>query len=78
MLLSELHGRPLYSDKGATYVGKVEDVIVDVENGHITKLTTERVSTAMPRAKAEEIIHEKGIDYKNVKEVGDIIIIESL
>ncbi|ODS37944.1 MAG: hypothetical protein A7316_08810 [Candidatus Altiarchaeales archaeon WOR_SM1_86-2] len=74
--LSELHGKSVYTDKGAGYIGKVADVLLNAKDGEIMKLTTEGISTTMPRDEVERILHEKGIDYKDVKEVGDIIIVE--
>jgi len=63
----------IFSD-GGKYLGKVYDIIVDVEKGEIARLTLEAISAAS-RDEAQRIIREKTILYKNVKSVEDVVVV---
>ena len=69
--ISELFGMSVYSDK-AVFLGKVEDVVLDVTNKKISGLALSNVN--------KDVIDTKNyqgviIPYRIVKEVGDIIIV---
>ena len=65
--ISELFGMSVYSDK-AVFLGKVEDVVLDVTNKKISGLALTNVNTG-----ALDIKNYQGvvIPYRIVKEVGD-------
>ncbi len=71
--LSKLYGMDIFSDSGK-YLGKVYDIIIDVEKGEIVRLTLESIH-AVSRSEAQRIIKEKTILYKNVKSVEDVIVV---
>ena len=72
--ISELFGMNVYSDK-AVFLGKVEDVVLDVTNKKISGLALTNVN--------KDVIDTKNyqgviIPYRIVKEVGDIIIVRRI
>ncbi|HJJ43422.1 MAG TPA: PRC-barrel domain-containing protein [Methanocorpusculum sp.] len=72
--ISELFGMSVYSDK-AVFLGKVEDVVLDVTNKKISGLALANVN--------KDVIDTKNyqgviIPYRIVKEVGDIIIVRHI
>jgi len=71
--MSKLYGMDIFSD-GGKYLGKVFDIIVDVEKGDVVRLTLESIHAAS-RDEAQRIIKEKTILYKNVKSVEDVIVV---
>jgi sporulation protein YlmC with PRC-barrel domain len=73
MRMSKLYGMDIFSD-GGKYLGKVFDIVVDVEKGDVVRLTLESIHAAS-REEAQRIIREKTILYKNVKSVEDVIVV---
>ncbi|MEM3543450.1 MAG: PRC-barrel domain-containing protein [Candidatus Micrarchaeia archaeon] len=71
--LSKLYGMDIFSDAGK-YLGKVYDIIVDVEKGEVVRLTLESIHTAS-REDAQRIIKEKTVLYKNVRSLEDVIVV---
>ncbi|MEM3430990.1 MAG: PRC-barrel domain-containing protein [Candidatus Micrarchaeia archaeon] len=71
--LSKLYGMDIFSDSGK-YLGKVYDIIVDVEKGEVVRLTLESIHTAS-REEAQRIIKEKTVLYKNVRSLEDVIVV---
>ena len=71
--LSKLYGMDIFSDAGK-YLGKVYDIIVDVEKGEVVRLTLESIHTAS-REEAQRIIKEKTVLYKNVRSLEDVIVV---
>lgn len=72
--ISQLFGMNVYSDK-AVYLGKVEDVVLDVTNKKISWLALTNVN--------RDVIDTKNfngvlIPYRIVKEVGDIVLIRHI
>jgi sporulation protein YlmC with PRC-barrel domain len=71
--VSQLIGLDIYTDS-AQYVGKVYDVILDLEKGEIVRLTMQPINAAS-KDQAAKIFKEKTILYKSVKAVEKIIIV---
>lgn len=71
--LSKLYGMDIYSD-GAEYVGKVNDVILNLEKGEIIRITTDPLRGVL-KADAKKMLREKSVLYKNVVSVRDIMIV---
>jgi sporulation protein YlmC with PRC-barrel domain len=71
--ISELYGLDIYATDGK-YVGKVNDVIINLEKGEIVRITTEPLRL-VSKKKAKDVLKEKSILYKNVQTVGDIVIV---
>lgn len=73
MHLSELYGLDIYSE-GAKYIGKVNDIIINLETGQIVRLTTEPLRS-VSKEKAKGVLRDKSVLYRNVSAVGDIVIL---
>jgi sporulation protein YlmC with PRC-barrel domain len=70
---SRLYGLDIYNADGA-YVGKVHDLIVNLEEGQLVRMTTEPLRT-LDREQLPEVMQKKSILYKRVKSVQDIVLI---
>lgn len=73
MHISELYGIDIYGEN-ARYVGKVNDIILNLETGKLVRLTTEPLRS-VSKEKAKSVLKEKSVLYKNVAAVGDIVIL---
>lgn len=71
--VSKLYGMDIFSDAGK-YLGKVYDIIIDVEKGEVVRLTLEPIH-ATTREEAARVLREKTLLYKNVKSVEDVVIV---
>ncbi|MDD5317941.1 MAG: PRC-barrel domain-containing protein [Candidatus ainarchaeum sp.] len=71
--LSRLYGMDIYSD-GGKYLGRVQDLILDLEKGEILRITLEPLSS-VTREDAKKILREKSVLYKNVKSVEDVVMV---
>lgn len=70
--LSSLYGQDLYTDRGI-YVGKIEDVSVDIKEKRISGLAVKNVNTnAFNMGKKKGVI----IPYRWVTAIGDIVLIK--
>lgn len=66
----------IYTEK-AQHIGRVEDVILNLENGEIMRLSLRSFKGgALPADEVKRVLQSESIGYNEVKEVGDIIIIE--
>jgi len=71
--LSRLYGMDIYSD-GGKYLGRVQDLIIDLEKGEILRITLDPLQS-VTREDAKKILRERSILYKNVKSVEDVIMV---
>jgi sporulation protein YlmC with PRC-barrel domain len=70
--LSSLYGQDLYTDRGI-YVGKIEDVSVDIKEKRVSGLAVKGVSpTAFTVGRKKGVI----IPYRWVTAIGDIVLIK--
>lgn len=75
MKISQLIGMEVYADN-ARYLGKVYDIILDLQKGEVVRLTLEPIKVAS-KEEAKRVFHEKTIMYKSVKAVDRIILTSS-
>ncbi len=73
--LSQLIGMDIYTDN-AQFVGKVYDVILDLQKGEVVRLTLEPIKVAS-KEEAKRVFKEKTVMYKSVKAVEKIIIVST-
>jgi len=73
MRLSKLYGMDIYTDE-AGHIGKVNDVILNLEKGEIVRLTTETLKAAS-KEEAAMVLRDKSVLYKNVRSAKDILIV---
>lgn len=75
--LSELYGLDIYT-QNAKFVGSVEDIIVDSDEGKVVRLITERIkNNILTRDNAEQMIR-KSVGYNKVLTLGDIVIVSEI
>ena len=72
--LSKMYGLDIYTDNGK-YLGRVHDLIIDLEKGEIVRLTLEPLNFLVSKDEAMRILREKSLLYKNVKSVSDVVIV---
>lgn len=75
MKISDIYHMDIYSDNGQ-YLGDVQDVVVDLERGEISRLLM--VSWKNARSDMKNLLKQKSILYKNVRNVGDVVLVSSL
>ncbi|MBN2250466.1 MAG: PRC-barrel domain-containing protein [Candidatus Altiarchaeota archaeon] len=72
--VSQLYGMDIYTEK-AEYVGKVEDVILNLENAEVMRLSLKSFRAhTLPSDDVRKIIQEESVGYNDIIRVGDIII----
>ncbi|MDE1761960.1 MAG: PRC-barrel domain-containing protein [Candidatus Micrarchaeota archaeon] len=64
----------IYSDSGQ-YLGDVQDVIVDLEKGELSRLLT--IPWKNAKGDVKVVLRQKSILYKNVKNVGDVVLVST-
>ena len=74
--VSALMGLDVFTDT-AKFVGKVYDIIIDLQKGEVTRLTLEPIKVAN-KDDARRIFKEKTILYKSVKAVEKIVIVSAI
>ena len=74
MKLSEIYRMDIYSDAGQ-YLGEVQDVIIDLEHGEVSRLLM--VPWRNTKGDAKVTLRNKSILYKNVKNVSDVVLVSS-
>jgi sporulation protein YlmC with PRC-barrel domain len=73
--IADLYGMDIFTTSGK-FVGKVQDVIVDLEKGEVIRISMEPLNSISSREEARQVLKDKSILYKKVKSVGDVIIVE--
>ncbi len=74
MKLSEIYRMDIYSDSGQ-YLGEVQDLILDLEKGEVSRLLT--VPWKNAKGEVNSLIKKKSILYKSVKNVGDVVLVSA-
>ena len=74
--LSDNYGMDIYTQK-ASYVGKVEDIILNLEKGDIMRLSLKPLrGDVSSNEDVKRILQQESIPYNEVLEVGDVILVE--
>jgi len=71
--ISSIIGLKVYTDEGR-YIGKVEDLVIDMDSRMITKIAVVEYNKAIIDKKAPGIL----LPYRIVKSVGDIVIVKDI
>ena len=64
----------IYSDAGQ-YLGEVQDIIIDLEKGEVSRLLM--VPWKTEKGDVRTILRQKSILYKSVKNVGDVVLVSA-
>lgn len=71
--LSELYGMDMYTRSGK-YVGRVEDVILNLERGEVMRLSLRSFKGDISADNGKKILQDETIGYNEVEAVDDIIL----
>ncbi len=71
--LSRMYGMDIFSGE-AGYIGKVNDMIINLEAGEVVRLTTVPLRDIM-QSNAKDILQKNSVLFKRVKSVKDIVLI---
>ena len=71
--LSQMYGMDIYSAE-AGYIGKVNDMILDIESGEVVRLTTAPIRSIMS-SDSKQMIQKNSVLYKRVTSVRDIVLL---
>jgi len=71
--LSRMYGMDIFSGE-AGYIGKVNDMIINIEAGEVVRLTTVPLRDIM-QSDAKNILQKNSVLFKRVKSVKDIVLI---
>ncbi len=74
MKISEIYRMDVYSDSGQ-YLGDVQDVVVDLEKGEISRLLMTPWKSV--KGDAGGMLKKKSILYKSVKNIGDVVLVST-
>jgi len=72
LYLSQLYGKEIVTYSGKK-LGRVGDVIIDSEAGKVVKLCLQQITNT---SAAPEILKRFSINYEDVLEVGDVVIVQ--
>ena len=75
MKISEIYNMDIYSDAGQ-YLGEVHDAIIDLERGEVSRLLMEEWKS-VDRDEAKKILQQKSILFRNIKNIGDVVLISA-
>jgi sporulation protein YlmC with PRC-barrel domain len=75
--ISSLYGMDVFSLKGE-YVGKVQDVILNLEKGSIMSMCLKPFrESSTDSAEVKRILKEESISYDNVSTVGEVVLVKT-
>jgi sporulation protein YlmC with PRC-barrel domain len=74
LLLSELYGKQIISNTGSI-LGKVEDIIIDFEQGRIASLLLVRSDELIRSEHTSRAFAKNSVKYERVKSVDETIIV---
>ena len=72
MKISKVYGMDIYTDAGK-FLGRVQDVLIDLEQGKIIRLVMEPLSN-ISREEAKRILKERSVLYSSVKNIEDVVV----
>ena len=72
--VSQLYGKDIFTEK-AEFVGKVGDVILNLETGEVMRLSLRPFNAReLPRDEVKKIVQEESIGFDEVVKMSDILI----
>ncbi|GEM_PF-504635 len=75
--LSEFYGLDVYSLRGE-YVGKVEDVVLNLEKGMVMSLCLKPLRGMSPGSTdVKKVLREESISYTDVSAVNEVVLIKN-
>jgi sporulation protein YlmC with PRC-barrel domain len=74
VLLSDLYGKEIITTTGKI-LGKVEDMIIDFEQGAVHSLLLTKIDNIIRSEKTPDMINKNSVNYTRVKSVSETIIV---
>lgn len=74
LLLSDLYGKEIITTTGKK-LGKVEDLILDFEEGVVHSLLLTKIDNIIRSTKTPDMIAKNSVNYSRVKSVSETIIV---
>ena len=71
--VSKIYGMDIYTD-GGKFLGRVQDVLLDLEQGKIVRIVMEPLSN-VSKEEAKRVLREKSVLYSSVKSVEDVVVV---
>ena len=72
--LSSLYDKKVYDDEGV-FLGKVNDIIVDLESGRVIKLLLAPFKGSNENKR--KILRDKSVDFEKVISISDIVVVKT-
>lgn len=63
----------IYTD-GGRFLGKVQDVIIDLESGEVVRLTMDPLNS-VSKEEAKKILRDRSVLFKSVKSIEDVVVV---
>ncbi|MEM2962943.1 MAG: PRC-barrel domain-containing protein [Candidatus Anstonellales archaeon] len=73
MALSSIYGMDIYTD-GGRFLGKVQDIIIDLEAGEVVRLTMEPLNV-VSKEEAKKILRDRSVLFKSVRSIEDVVVV---
>ncbi|MGD0729143.1 MAG: PRC-barrel domain-containing protein [Candidatus Micrarchaeaceae archaeon] len=73
MRISEIYNMDIYGDNGQ-YLGEVQDAIVDLERGEVSRLLMEEWRN-IEKTEMRKLLQNKSVLFKNIKNIGDVVLV---
>ncbi|MGC8478523.1 MAG: PRC-barrel domain-containing protein [Candidatus Micrarchaeia archaeon] len=76
ILLSELYGKGILTNTG-NKVGFVEDIILDFEEGKVSRLLLTKIDDLLTVKNTAEVLSKNSVNFERVKSISETIIVGS-
>ncbi len=74
--ISGVYGKPIYDTKGR-YIGKVNDLILDMEDGKVVRITTKELKRLSSKEELSKTLKDNSVLYDRVESVSDIVLVRN-
>ncbi|MFH0986732.1 MAG: hypothetical protein V1911_01645 [Candidatus Micrarchaeota archaeon] len=71
--LSKMYGMDMYSE-GAGYIGKVNDIILNMDKGEVVRITTVPIRD-IAGTDAKDILQKNSVLFDRVESIKDIVLV---
>lgn len=74
--LSQIYGKEIFTED-AKRVGRVEDIILDLENRKMWVLTLDPLKVSVMKTMSPDELLKRSMPYERVKGISDIVLVEA-
>ncbi len=72
--ISEVYGKDIYDTEGK-YIGKANDLILDIEESKAVRITTEKLNELSSKQELSNTLKDNSVLYDRVKSISDIVLV---